>query len=320
MENEKTVEKDFHALYFTRQQMKGTIFDIQRFALHDGPGIRSVAFLKGCPLRCKWCCNPESQRLERELAFSQEKCNASFQCVSVCEEGVHQKERGIHTLDLSRCNYCNACVDACSSRALKIYGYEMDSAEVVNRFLQDVDYYKNSNGGITLSGGEPLFQFEFALDILQKSKASGLHTAVETTGYVSVGRMKKILPFVDLFLYDYKITDNELHQEYTGVSNRQIIENLKNILNEGAKVHLRCIVIPGINDDDLHFRAIAGLAAKYPTIEKVELMPYHEYGKHKYAGLNREYFDFGVKTINADASKYWLSKLKALGCEKATIG
>ncbi len=295
--------------------MEGIIFDKQRFALHDGPGIRTVIFLKGCSLSCKWCSNPESIKLQPQLSFAENKCDDSKSCFDVCPEDVFSDHFWKLRVDYSNCTICGKCVEVCPSGALKIYGYTASSDEIVKEVLRDKDYYKNSGGGLTLSGGEPLFQFDFAFDILQKANQAGIHTCIETAGFVDSGKIRQILPLADLFLYDYKITDDSDHEYYTGASNRKILENLNLILESGGKVILRCIIIPGINDNNEHFRAIADLS-QHKNVQQVELMPYHEYGKHKYKQLGMEAYEFSIKTVDPQLAKLWADEIIQLGCNK----
>lgn len=299
--------------------MQGTIFDIQRFAIHDGPGVRTVVFMKGCPLSCKWCCNPESIDQKPQLSFAKNKCKEALNCISACPEKVFSDSFWKSKVDYDKCNGCGECVEVCPSEALKVYGYPATTNETIDLVLRDKDYYKNTDGGLTLSGGEPLLQFDFALDLLKKAKAENLHTCIETAGYVAKGRMAEILPYTDLFLYDYKITDDSQHQYYTGVSNKKILENLNFVLENGGQVILRCVVIPGVNDNSEHFKAIAKIA-RHQNIQQVEIMPYHEYGKHKYAELGMEAFEFSVKTTDKELAKLWVQEIENYGCEKVKLG
>ncbi|MDX1284074.1 MAG: glycyl-radical enzyme activating protein [Draconibacterium sp.] len=299
--------------------MEGLVFDIQRFALHDGPGIRTVVFLKGCPLSCKWCSNPESLIIEPQLSYAKEKCRDVENCISVCPEGVFSNNFWKAKVDFDDCNGCRKCVEVCPSEALKVYGIKTTTEDVLETVKRDSDFYKNTGGGLTLSGGEPLYQFDFALDLLIKAKKENIHTCIETSGYVSMERMKQVIPFTDLFLFDYKMTNDSQHQYYTGVSNEKILENLDMILEKGAQVVLRCIVIPGVNDNREHFKAIADLS-KHKNIQQVEIMPYHEYGKHKYEQLGMKAFEFSVKTTDKELAQLWADEIKSFGCKKIKVG
>jgi pyruvate formate lyase activating enzyme len=301
--------------------MQGIIFDIQRFALHDGPGIRTTVFLKGCSLLCKWCCNPESQEMKEQLAYDTEKCKDSLECVPVCKPSAHSSLFGFHRFSRSTCTNCGDCANVCSNNALKFYGYRMTSDEILTEVLKDRNYFNNSNGGLTLSGGEPLHQNLFAKEILKKAKEKNIHTCIETSGFADRGKLESIAPYTDLFLYDYKITNEEQHLKYTGVSNKKIIENLALLAALQKEVILRCLLVPGVNDNEQHFKAIVNLSNKYANIIRVELMLYHDYGSHKYAPLDMEYWpDAPASSTPKEKGEEWLSEIKRLGGENIFIG
>ncbi|WP_324292535.1 glycyl-radical enzyme activating protein [uncultured Draconibacterium sp.] len=299
--------------------MEGIVFDIQRFGLHDGPGARTVVFLKGCPLSCKWCSNPESISKYPQLSYSAEKCNDSEKCFSTCPENVFSNYFWKARVDFDACKTCGKCIESCPTAALKIYGYSISGKEVIDIVKRDLEFYNNTGGGLTLSGGEPLFQFDFALDILKHAKTENLHTCIETSGFVKAGMLKQIMPYVDLFLFDYKLTNDTQHQYYTGVSNKEIRKNLNMILDAGKPVILRCILIPGVNDYKEHFKAIAHWSKRKNT-EGVELMPYHEYGKHKYKQLGMEAFELGVKTTDRKLAEIWVEEIKKYGGKNIKLG
>jgi len=301
--------------------MEGIIFDIQRFALHDGPGIRTTVFLKGCPLICKWCCNPESQEMKEELAYDSTKCKDSLTCVADCKPGAHSSLFGYHRFSRSNCTACGECANSCNNNALKFYGYRKTSDEIIEEVLKDRDYFQNSEGGLTLSGGEPLHQILFATEIMKKAKAENIHTCLETSGFADRDKVMEIAAYTDLFLYDYKMTDDQQHLKYIGVSNQKIIENLGLLATLKKEVILRCILIPGLNDNDQHFRAITNLSNKYSNISKVELMLYHDYGSHKYAPLGMKYWPEApaATTPKAKGDEY-LAVFKKLGGRNIFIG
>ena len=299
--------------------MEGIVFDTQRFALHDGPGVRTVIFLKGCTLKCKWCSNPESIDLQPQLSFAKEKCREVENCIPVCPENVFSDSFWKAKVDFEDCTGCGKCVEVCPSEALKVYGYTSSTEEMLELVNRDSDYYKNTGGGLTLSGGEPLMQFDFALDLLRKAKVEGIHTCIETAGFVPTDRIEKIIPYTDLFLYDYKITDDSQHKNYVGASNKKILENLEVVLKNGGQVILRCVVIPGVNDNSEHFKAIANLS-QHKNIQQVEIMPYHEYGKHKYEQLGMKAHEFSVKTVDKELAQLWVEEIKSYGCRKIKVG
>lgn len=250
----------------------GTIFDIQRFSIHDGPGIRTTVFFKGCNLKCRWCHNPESQSAAPQLFFYAHKCVGCGACKAVC--------KNTHT---PACTGCGACVPVCRHGAREITGRTATAREVLAVLVRDRAFYETSDGGITLSGGEPLLQPDFACEILQLSKETGLHTAVETAANVPWDVFARVLPFTDLVLCDIKGADEALHKKNTGVSNRLILENAEKLKNSGVQVRFRMPFVPGYNDGEL--AAVRALTAGY----ELELMAYHEIGAAKYAALGRDY-------------------------------
>ena len=266
--------------------MNTVIFDIQRFCLHDGPGIRTTVFFKGCPLKCSWCHNPESQNVNREIAYFSHKCTLCKKCVEICK--CHTIKDGVHTFDKSNCTLCGKCAEACFSHALEIIGKTVDTDEILQEALKDITFYNKSSGGITLSGGEPLAQPSASEELLKKAKQKGLNTCVETCGFAGEDVILKIAKYTDIFLYDFKLTNPEEHLKYCGASNEIIISNLK-LLNEiGKKIILRCPIIPTINDNDEHFNGIARLASELENISMVEIMPFHPFGFDKYNALQKQ--------------------------------
>lgn len=300
--------------------MKGIIFDIQKFALHDGPGIRTVVFLKGCPFNCVWCCNPESINPDPQLAFDENKCNNCGLCSGECPHGVLKKSNETLTVDFEACNGCGKCIDHCSKEALKIYGYESDTASILKEVMKDADYFQNSGGGITLSGGDPLFQFDFAFDLLSSAKALGLNTCVESEGYGTIEQFKRLLPVVNHFFFDYKITDDFLHKKYTGVSNQVVLENLRFLAENNADITLRCILIPGINDNEEHFRAIAKISNHYSSVKAVEIMAYHDFGSGKYRQIGKTLYPIESRSVSVEQANIWISRLQKLGCKNVRKG
>lgn len=273
--------------------LKGCVFDIQRFSVHDGPGIRTNIFLKGCPLQCLWCCNPESQHSKPELMYNPDKCIGCGKCISLCLENAIQEKAGMILFDHSRCVNCGACVEECYAEARIMKGKYMSVDEVVSEIEKDVSFYKNSGGGITFSGGEPLMQAEFVKQVLMKCRQYGIHTAMETCGYAPWRNLEIVAPFVDVFLYDIKHMDSEKHKEFTGSGNEQILENCRRLVAMGKKVIIRVPVVPTFNADEQSIVNIAQFA-KQIGVSEINLLPYHRYAAGKYKLLMREYWYPGV--------------------------
>ena len=278
--------------------MTGITFDIHRFSLNDGPGIRTTVFLKGCYLKCEWCHNPESKSFKSQLSFNPEKCLHCFECVKVCPNNAHKINDNKHFVEWDLCDLAGKCVEVCPSGALKIIGNNTEVEFIISEVLKDKKYYDKTGGGITISGGEPMAQFEFTKELLIMAKQKGIHTALDTCGYGEPEHYEEILPYVDLFLFDYKLTDEKLHKDYTGVTNKEILANLDFLYSSGASIILRCPLIPGINDNEEHLQGIKKIIRKYPELQAVEIMPYHNMGRDK---ANRVGMDFKLSEIkNAD--------------------
>jgi pyruvate formate lyase activating enzyme len=297
----------------------GMLIDIFRGSLRDGPGIRTTVFLKGCPLRCMWCHNPESWSKEKQLGYFSERCMNCFACTKVCPYGVHTAINGVHQVHYDLCRGCGKCIDACNYDALKLYGYWQDSETVFQEVLRDIDFY-DDEGGLTISGGEPLFQINFTLSLLKKCKNQGINTCIETCGYSSRSDFDKVLKYVDLLLFDYKETIGSAHKKFTGVPNEGILDNLDYIYKKGAQIILRCPIIPGVNDSKEHFEGIARMNKNYPDLRGIEIIAYHNMGVSKGTGIG---VDMRLKEIaNTDEKQKaeWINCLKSLGCEKAKLG
>ena len=266
--------------------MKLKVTEIQRFCMHDGPGIRTTVFLKGCPLRCEWCHNPETQKNSTELLFYKNKCIGCGGCVESCPSGAHAVG-DIHGFERSKCLLCFECSRICPAGALEICGEDMTVDAILTVAEKDRAFY-GENGGITLSGGEPLWQKESTLALLSAAKEKGLHTVMETCGYGDSDILKKVIPFVDLFLWDIKDTDPARHKQYTGATNEKILKNLALADDGGAKIRLRCILVNGVNTDVNHYCRIAEIASSLSNCEGVEFIPYHSYAGAKAAFIGAE--------------------------------
>lgn len=268
------------------QTLTGTVFNIQRFSIHDGPGIRTTVFMKGCPLHCAWCHNPESHAREPELAFYPAKCTLCGACVAACPQSCHAIGDA-HTLDRSRCVGCGLCAKACPFDALNVFGSTKTPEEVLTEVLKDKQFYINSGGGMTLSGGEPFSQPRFAIELLRLAKLEGLHNCVETCGFAPIETLEEAARHVDIFLYDIKETSPELHKKYTGVTNELILANLRRLDGIGVQTILRCPMIPGLNDRREHLLAVASLASELKNVLQVEIEPYHPLGLSKAEAIGK---------------------------------
>lgn len=266
----------------------GIVFNIQKFSIHDGPGIRTNVFLKGCPLRCLWCHNPEGLEAEAEVELEGNKCIGCGAC-GICEQHSHlfSQERG-HIYDRENCIRCGKCVEVCPAAALKMAGTRQTVDEVLDKVMADKPFYDKSGGGMTLSGGEPLYQPAFALALLREAKSRGLHTAIETSGFASEAVFTSILPYTDLVLLDYKVTGEDEHKKYTGVPQAPILANVARADAAGVDIVLRCPLIPGINMHEAHYKAIAATADRYSHILRVDLEPYHTLGTGKLGRLGKK--------------------------------
>ena len=269
-------------------EVKGSIFDIQRFSIHDGPGIRTNVFMKGCPLSCIWCHNPESHEEGPEIAFYAGKCSLCGACTALCPERRHVTDAGSgHAFDRDGCRRCGKCTEKCYYDTLTVIGKTVTAGEALAEVMKDEPFYKNSGGGMTLTGGEPFYQPEFSLALLRISREAGLHNCVETCGAVDFEILKDAACWTDLFLYDIKETDSQRHREYTGIPNELIIENLKKLDSLGAQIELRCPVIPGINDREQHFERLGALADSLRNAEQLVIEPYHPLGVSKSEAIGK---------------------------------
>ncbi len=274
--------------------MKSVIFDVARASFVDGPGIRTTVFFKGCNLRCAWCHNPESQSPKAELLFYRNKCTGCGKCREKCPH------------NLESCDLCGECALYCPRDARELCGKEYTVDEILELLLKDRTFYESSGGGVTFSGGECMLQADFLEAVLRECKKNGIHTAVDTAGHVPFEKFEQVLPYTDLFLYDVKCFDSDRHRQYTGVGNELILKNLEALLQKGKSVWVRIPIIPSVNDTEEEMKRIKAMLDSFGGVEKIELLPYHALGEHKYAAIGRDAQTFSVP--NEDQMK----RLKAI--------
>lgn len=266
--------------------MKATIFEIKRLAIHDGDGIRTTVFFKGCPLKCVWCHNPEGLFRPAQLALYADKCVGCMECVAVCPVGAHREEGGRHVLDRTLCRGCGACAAACLGDALTFFGREVTVDELMPLLLEDKEFYQSTGGGVTLSGGECLLQADFCAELLKRCKEYGLHTAVDTCGFVPREALDKVMPYTDVFLYDVKAIDESVHIRCTGQSSKPVLDNLRYLDGQGKTTQIRVPYVPGWNDDQME--KIRDFLSGLKHVDEVRVLGYHNYAGSKYHALGMD--------------------------------
>lgn len=294
------------------------IFNIQKFSIHDGPGIRTTIFFKGCPLECMWCHNPESQNYKMEILYSGDKCTLCRKCISVCKQNAITLNNNRLVTDMDKCNFCGECNIYCINGCRQIAGKKHTIDGVVSEVLKDKIFYEESNGGVTLSGGEPLAYIDFAERLLERLQGNNIHTAVDTSGATSFDSLEKISKYTDLFLYDLKLMDDEKHKEYIGTSNKIIIENLKKLSKIHDNINIRLPIIEGVNADLGHINGVVNLIDGM-GIQYVNLLPYHDISQHKYNKLGRDY-NSEIMTVPSDDKMNSFKELFELKGYQVKIG
>ena len=296
---------------------RGTILHIEKMALFDGEGMRTVVFLKGCPLRCQWCSTPESQNPALQLGYNPDKCTGCQKCVAICPRNAILTNDGRRTVktDPKMCSLCFKCVDVCPVKARKQYGRQVNPRQIIQEVEKDEIFYFHSGGGVTLSGGEPLVQSEFTKAILSGCKERGLHTAIETSGYVPWAKFLEVLPLLDAVLIDIKVFDPRRHEELTGHSNERIIRNIRKMDKSKFPLDLfvRIPLIPGINDSDENLSATAEFCKGLKKFKELHILPYHRLGMESYAFLNKLYHLKNLQAPSMELVKERAAKLMQKG-------
>ena len=299
------------------------IFNIQKFSTHDGDGVRTTIFFKGCPLRCMWCHNPESQHYYKELIFHHHKCTACGRCVAKCKQGANSIVDGKIVFDRSKCTACGVCTDWCITEARELAGKEYTVDALVKEAMKDKIFYEQSGGGVTLSGGEVMSSqhMDYVEEVCRKLHENGVSVFIDTSGYTDYENLKRILPYVDVFLYDIKVMDPEDHKKYIGVDNSLILENLKKLSDEGAGLYIRLPIIQQVNATDEHIESVIHfLKENNIHARQVNLLPYHDIGKGKYASLDMEYHDDEMSVPVSELMEHFKSMFEEQGFNKVNIG
>ena len=299
------------------------IFNIQKFSTHDGDGVRTTIFFKGCPLRCMWCHNPESQHYYKELIFHHHKCTACGRCVAKCKQGANSIVDGKIVFDRSKCTACGVCTDWCITEARELAGKEYTVDALVKEAMKDKIFYEQSGGGVTLSGGEVMASqhMDYVEEVCRKLHENGVSVFIDTSGYTDYENLKRILPYVDVFLYDIKVMDPEDHKKYIGVDNSLILENLKKLSDEGAGLYIRLPIIQQVNATDEHIESVIHfLKENNIHARQVNLLPYHDIGKGKYASLDMEYHDDEMSVPVSELMEHFKSMFEEQGFNTVTIG
>ncbi len=301
---------------FTDEEIRGTVFNIQFFNLHDGPGTRTLVFFKGCPLRCQWCSNPESMSRLPELGLNRTLCNQCGKCLDVCPvQALFFTDKENLNVDRQKCNSCGKCIEACYEEVLTVYGNEMTAGEVFEEVNRDKMFYEGTGGGITVSGGEPLLQPDFLAAVFRLCQAAGIHTCLETTGYTNAQVWEKVIPVTDHILFDLKHMDSHQHQRFTGKPNKLILDSAARVAGSGIPMMFRMPLIPGFNDSLENIGATADFVKNLDgkNVLGIELMPYHRMGLGKYECLDRQYSFNDVKAFEPEDVESIRQKIEESG-------
>lgn len=294
---------------------KGIIFNIKKYAIHDGPGIRTTVFLKGCPLSCGWCHNPEGISSRPHLVYRRDLCIGCGECVSACpNDAISLTPEGIKTHS-SLCKLCGTCAEVCPAEAREFIGQTQEATRIMELIEKDMPFFDESGGGVTFSGGEPLLQPAFLLQLLEACGRRGIHRTVDTSGYADTDTVMAVAEKTDLFLFDLKLMDPEKHKRFTGVSNEKILSNLTHLAKEGANISIRIPMIPGINDDERNIEQTATFAEKLPNIRNIHILPYHDAARNKYEKLGMNYYFNGLQTPGESHREAMSRRLARTGLE-----
>jgi len=294
----------------TELETKGLVFDIKKYAIHDGPGIRTTVFFKGCPLQCQWCHNPESRKGQSEFVFRNNRCLRCGQCVDACPSEAISLDGDHPVTDTEICRLCGECIDVCPAGARQIIGEQMAVSEVVAEIERDVIFYDQSGGGVTFSGGEPLMQPDFLVALLNQCRRLNIHTAVDTSCYAEQGIVKMAAERAELFLCDLKHMDNEMHERFTGVGNNLILDNIRLISQAGNKIVIRVPIIPGFNDDPTNIEETGNFAASLQGVGRIDILPFNRAGIEKSARLTGEFDSMQLRTPDEEHMNLMAQSLK----------
>ena len=303
-----------------RDSISGIVFDMQRYCLHDGPGLRVLIFFKSCPLTCLWCANPESQDSRIEIMVDLKRCQSCGRCVEACPQEAISLEGGEYPrCDIEKCNLCGICIETCPNRARTFVGRKMMVRQVMKEVERDAPFFRRSGGGMTLGGGEPTVQGDFAYEILEASREQFIHTAVETCGYCEWKVLHRMAQVTDLFLFDIKQVDPLKHKEYTGVDNRLILDNLVRLAEIHNNIVIRYPLIPGYNDGRDEIKELIAVMKRIGNVRRVELAPYHRFGESKYAALGRDYVLKQVSPPSEDTIQSIIEQFQSSGLECSSL-